>query len=599
MHRILPLLEKASKRGIFSLLASIFIIASVISFSFKHEHWNKDKVVQHDVVSYYAYLPNMYIYNDLRMDYLFDGNLIEGESPTRVWFLENEHGNRFLKMPIGVSIMLTPFFLIAHGITLASDIPANGFNSTYFFFIALAAWTYAFLGLLLLRSVLRKLHIRDFAIALTFLGLALGTNFFFYTSIEVGMSHIYGFFLFTLILYLSQRWYEKQTALGALFIGLSIGLVTLVRPTNIMIALIPLLWGIRSIGDLKARMQFFKEHFKFVVIAGFSCGIILFLQPLVWKIGTGEWLLSFYPGEEMFPLKPHFWEGLFGYRKGTITYAPILLFAFIGFIFLFKKKQEQFWGITIFTIITLYLTFSWWCWWYGGSFGMRPLIESYALWSIPLALIIDHGLNKFTVIPVVGILVGAIFLNNYFIDNYVHGVLHVDSMSKKTYWALLQGKQTEPDYFDNMQAPSYYNASLGNSENELFKNDLIKRDTISFNGNEYGDVLFEVKATDYFKYKQQSALDINAELYIDEENFNPDDFYFVISIHNFESGVDHQYHSIELKPEQYTSKAWHSFTHQQILDKVKDEKADIRVYFWNKGRKKVKLKKIEINQLVY
>ena len=36
-------------------------------------------------------------------------------------------------------------------------------------------------------------------------------------------------------------------------------------------------------------------------------------------------------------------------------------------------------------LLALYIFSSWWCWWFGGAFGYRSLVEFYALLAFPFA----------------------------------------------------------------------------------------------------------------------------------------------------------------------------------------------------------------------
>ncbi|MBL4648802.1 MAG: hypothetical protein JKY03_03655, partial [Aureispira sp.] len=76
-----------------------------------------------------------------------------------------------------------------------------------------------------------------------------------------------------------------------------------------------------------------------------------------------------------------------------------------------------------------------WCWWYGGSFGMRSLVETYAAMTLPTAALLQHfssfKLKKHLLNTIVILLVG---LNQFQSHQFQYLMIHWDSMSKAAYW---------------------------------------------------------------------------------------------------------------------------------------------------------------------
>src|SRR5690606_12661650 len=93
-------------------------------------------------------------------------------------------------------------------------------------------------------------------------------------------------------------------------------------------------------------------------------------------------------------LKPHILGCLISYKKGWLTYTPIMVLSLIGFVPLYKKQKAIFFGILVFSLVSLYITFSWRCWWYGGSFSMRAVVQYYALLVFPLSAFIAWAMQK-------------------------------------------------------------------------------------------------------------------------------------------------------------------------------------------------------------
>ena len=113
----------------------------------------------------------------------------------------------------------------------------------------------------------------------------------------------------------------------------------------------------------------------------------------------------------------------------------MMVFAIIGIFLLPNKIEKLKWSILVFTSLNIYVVFSWWCWWYGGTFGQRVLIESYALLVIPLASFVQWIQTKNMVVKNLFYLICIFFiwLNIFQTYQFEYKALHYDSMSKKLY----------------------------------------------------------------------------------------------------------------------------------------------------------------------
>src|SRR6185436_10253555 len=113
-------------------------------------------------------------------------------------------------------------------------------------------------------------------------------------------------------------------------------------------------------------------------------GILIFLPQLFyWKHQTGSWFFNSYLNEHFYFNNPHVFYGLFSFRKGWLVYTPIMFFALAGLYTLFKTMKEFFYPVLILFLLYIYVAFSWWCWWYGGSYGQRALIDIYPFLAVP------------------------------------------------------------------------------------------------------------------------------------------------------------------------------------------------------------------------
>ncbi|MEZ4951034.1 MAG: hypothetical protein R2784_16860, partial [Saprospiraceae bacterium] len=321
-----------------------------------------------DAAGYYAYLPATFIYDDLDFNFHKQNSGVEKEE----FYRQATNGKFLNKYGVGSPILQFPFFVAGHLTSKFSNHPQNGFSKYYKLFTAIGAAFYGALGLFFLGLSLKD-YFGSFSLNLTLLSIGFATNFFYYSLMELMMSHIYSFFLFSLVLWAGIQWKKLDKPIYFLIFCLGGGLIVATRITNIIFLMVPLFWGINDWSGIKSLFLQFKKQIWILLF-----GIALFALPLIPQF----WYLNYavgkfrspYGHEAFFWSDPLFLKVLFSYRKGWFVWSPILVVGIFGWFLSFKK--EGFWLINIFLLINLYVISSWWCWWYGGSFGMRALIES-------------------------------------------------------------------------------------------------------------------------------------------------------------------------------------------------------------------------------
>jgi len=434
-----------------SLIAIGIVLLLVFIQVFEQKRYMHDNIIVHDALVYYAPLPAVFIYHDLSFSFIQDlPERLRGKISTMI----SPDGKRTLKMPVGVSLLILPFFLIAHIIALLAGMPADGYGPVYQFFVLIAGIFYLTFALGILRKILRR-WFNDPVTAITLLLIGLATNLFYYVSVEPGMSHVYSFFLFSGLLRYTIRWYESPGYGNTILLALFGGLILIVRPSNAVVFLVPVLYGLVS-----ARSAWFvflwKNRARLLVMLPVFFAVVL-IQLLYWKYSTGKWIFYSYGEERFFFNHPHVLKGLFSFRKGWLVYTPVMIFALTGFIFLYKKSATLFWAISIYILINLYVVFSWWCWWYGGSFGARPLIETYALLAIPLAACIGKILQARLWLRIPGLMILGffIYLNLFQIRQYRISMLHWDSTSKALYRKIFLSNKWPENYKQLLKHPDY------------------------------------------------------------------------------------------------------------------------------------------------
>ena len=430
-------------------LAAIFIITA--------KNWEKeDRVIGADIISYYAYLPATLIFQDIKLE------KHETMKNGIFWPETLPSGARVIKTSMGLSFLYAPFFLGAHAWSKLFGLDAFGYSPVYKIGLLISALFYFFIGLFFLRKIL-KLYFSENITAITIIAVAVGTNLMYYATREATMSHVYNFALYNIFIWLTIQWHKKQNLAGLLVLGALAGLISLVRPSNIIILAFFFLYNVYSLKSFLAKLRFVFTKFHWFVLMGLAFTAIWIPQMLYWKVLTGDFLFNSYTTERFFFNNPHFIGGLFSYRKGWFIYTPIMVMAILGFVFLFKKMKEFSWAIPLFTLLNMYIIFSWWCWWYGGSYGMRALIDSYGMLAIPMALLFSEVLKyrKYLYKIAVGIVIVLIAQNLFFMRKYKRGSIHWDSMTKEAFWFSYWRISPHSEYWELLEKPDYDRARQG------------------------------------------------------------------------------------------------------------------------------------------
>ncbi len=417
-------------------LIAVLLIQIVVIFNIRP--WkNAEKqnaLINWDVTSYYSYLPAVFVHQDLKFNFLKNSPINYAEKH-QFWPETAPNGNKVIKTTMGMSILYLPFFLVAHAFAIMSpEVNANGFSKAYEIGLTLSCVFYLIIGMFFLSKILLRLYDKKI-VSILLLLVFLGSNLFFYSTTEPCMSHAYTFSLASILMYLTTKVFGKFNLKIAVLFGLILGLLFLVRPTNILFGLVCFLFNVFSWESFKNRLLWSLENTKLLVVTILVALSICSIQFIYWKWATGDWIFNSYIGERFYFDRPRILNFLFSYRKGWLVYSPVFVLSFLGLYKMYKNKNE--WGLPIIItlIATIYLFSSWWCWWFGGGFGMRPMIDYYPLLIIPVGELLKQKLTLLKNGVLTFIIVGISF-NLFQTLQRRNLVIHWDSMSKESYWGF-------------------------------------------------------------------------------------------------------------------------------------------------------------------
>jgi len=296
--------------------------------------------------------------------------------------------------------------------------------------------------------------------------ITLGTNLLYYSSTEVTMPHVYIFTLTNIFIFVTIKWYESPGIMKAVFLGILTGVVSLIRPTDIVIVLIFILFGIRSWNDARSRLLLFGKYFHHLVIIALFTIVLWIPQFLYWKTVTGHWIFFSYIGERFFFLKPQIINGLFSFRKGWLLYTPVMIFALAGIPVLWRQRKEYFLPVLIVLVSHIYFIYAWWCWWYGGSLGSRPMIDIYGLLALPMAAFLKWTMERknWLRIGLVSLFLLLGLKGAFYNVQYYYGSIHWDGMNREAYMKSFFRVDRYDELEELVKIPDYEAAKEGKED---------------------------------------------------------------------------------------------------------------------------------------
>jgi hypothetical protein len=285
--------------------------------------------------------------------------------------------------PIGVAVLMMPFFGLAHLLTRWSNLPLDGFSFYYQHGAGLAGIAALLVGLASLRRLLTP-HFSDGVTLATLVSITWGTNLFHYAVFDGTYSHVYSFCLVAVLLRLTEDWWMRAGWQASVGLGVTAGLIGLVRHPNLLFLVVVPLYGLMSADrPFDALLQCWRRRTS-IVIATTTMVVVVSPQLWIYHRATKRWFVSAYGqiGGFMFG-SPHLIEVLVGVRNGLFFWSPVLLFAVGGVLVAHTWARRWLAAALVVFAAETYLIASWWDW--GGSFGNRGFTDGLPLAAVFLA----------------------------------------------------------------------------------------------------------------------------------------------------------------------------------------------------------------------
>ncbi len=363
------------RRLLLNWTAFLLLCGSGLIFSFLVKG-DFSKMIWSDTDGYHQYLTAVFIHHDIKNQpyayYLPDG------TP----FNRYNYGVALMQLPVYSAGLL---YATLTGTPLTGKTPLNGF------IVALSGIIWVLTGLILLLKSLKR-HFSAATARITVALLFLGTNLFYYTLIEPGLSHSVSFFLISWLVYRTPIFLNRPDTRNTLLCAIPLALAILVRPTHVVASLIIMLYGIGSFRDLGARLRLLTGTWRIPLLFASAVLLLNLPQCWYWYITTGKWLVNAYhysyTENETFRYlaSPKLWKVMSGVESGWLIYSPLMFLSITGLVLSFVRKAAFRWAVLIPFMLVWYLNASWWLFTFACGFGWRILVDYYALLALTFAM---------------------------------------------------------------------------------------------------------------------------------------------------------------------------------------------------------------------
>ncbi len=395
-----------------------------------------DRPIRADGVSYYQYLPAWIgdgdpTFETQARDCCAGYN---NEQPVGIhrW---PETGRWLAVHPIGVAVLMLPFFLVAHGLTRWSNLPPDGFSLYYQYVVGLGGIAYVVAGLVILRRLLLR-HFSEPVVLATLVSMTFGTNLFHYAVYDSTYSHAFSFFLVAAFLLVVERWWESATVGRSAAVAVVAALIILVRHTNaVFLAFLPL-YGVGRWSDLKTNVN--RLYQQRGAIVGMAAVGMLCLSPqlLLYKWTTGHWVVNSYPEGSFTFGTAHILDTWFSVERGLFFWSPVLIFAIVGMVVAEGWPRGLAVPSAAVLAMVTFVMANWFMWDLGSGYGHRGFTDALAVFAVFIAAFYAWTARRPRLAIGVGVVAAAfVALSIFQMWQYWHGIIP----GEKTTWTQYRG----------------------------------------------------------------------------------------------------------------------------------------------------------------
>jgi hypothetical protein len=571
-----------------------------------------DREISWDILGYYLYLPSTFIYDQPLLNeyaWLEKINAEKDLTGTIYQVSTNDEGEPMYFFLMGMSLLYLPFFLAGHSAAGILGYPADGFSMPYQYAMVIGGILYTIIGLIFLRKNLMSFFSEQIT-TLVMIVIVFGTNYIHHLTLKNLETVNMLFMLVNIILWNTIRWHETYRLKNLAVIGIASVLTALVKPSEVFVLLLPLLWNVTSWLSFKQKIVLFWQKRSQVLISA-GLGFLLALpQLLYWYFKTGHVIYDSYknPGVGLDLFSPHILEALFSYRKGWLLYTPVMIFALVGLYFLYKSNRKIFLAAASYFLVSFYIIASWSEWWYGAAFSGRPMITLYPVLALSLGYFLVYLKERkpFLKITTGTLIVFFIFLNQFQWWQVKQGIIDLYRTTKEYYWAVFLKTSVPPgaeglkrvyrDFYGKMQLtnPGDYQKIIliDESFDNPGKENVFEEADNAFYRFKEDQEFYLFFESPYEELTQKDHIWVRASFDVRyPDNFEGPLPCFVMTMERKEGS--YRYFAPEIKVDSNMGQ-WNRIELDYQSPEIRSSKDRLKCYFWKRGKSVFEIDNVRI-----
>lgn len=322
-------------------------------------------------------------------------------------FLERttESGRRINYTSPGAALLWSPFYAIGHVVARVSGAPADGFSHPYIAAVTYGSACYGFLAVLFSALIARRVTGNGIVASLC---IAIGSPLLFYTYLAPGFGHATSAFAVSLFVWTWIRVRERWSLAGAIALGLTGGLMALVREQDVLLALGPALDFL--LDGFRPRARHPAQPVRWPVLVGLAgavaFGLVYSVQLMAYTALNGGPHPTETAARKMVWTSPYGLSVLFSPEHGLFAWTPLALLCVAGLIWLAwrgaggpdsadrvsRRAARRIATLALLMIaLQAYTSGSVESWTVSGSFGQRRFVAITPLLVLGLAAWFSHA----------------------------------------------------------------------------------------------------------------------------------------------------------------------------------------------------------------
>ena len=356
-----------------------------------------------DEIEYFVYLHSLAFDRDLdfaneyRYFYEQDPQGLQGFKATFMELREASTGRPINFGPLGSALLWSPFYLAAHGGVLVAralgqSVEADGLSHPYVAAACYGSAVWGFAGLLLIHGALRRfLAVPEPAASWSVAALWLASPVLYYLTIAPGFSHACSLFAVALVLWLWLRAAQAEDG-GAVrqwaLLGAAGGLCALVREQDGFFLIVPGLWLAWRTLEQRSWSLGVRRG-----LAMAAAALLVFVPQLAtYRALNGTFGPSPLVKRKLTWWSPHFFEVLFDPAHGLYVWAPLLLVATAGLVYL-ARRDRRFALLGLGLLAQVAVNGALESWTQAGAFGSRRFVGATFVFACGLAPLVAAGVR--------------------------------------------------------------------------------------------------------------------------------------------------------------------------------------------------------------